>query len=248
MNKILQQVANTIVTNLANTEPTSLFNGKIGVCLFLYKYARYSGNKVYEDIASNMMDDVLEQLALDMSPSIMDGLAGIGYGLIELLREEFIEGDPDEDIFQDMDAVLLRNIKPLLTKEINTSTPLYSSGIYLISRMSFHKESVESAWISEVIECAIDVISNYVKKGQVPKLSLLNSMLYAFGKLIKIIETDKAKIESLLTDILYLSSLSIQQKESFQDVDIVLYKQIILKLPHSLQPDIEHIIEITSVH
>lgn len=30
MYKTLQQIANTIVTNLKNTEPIGLFNGKIG--------------------------------------------------------------------------------------------------------------------------------------------------------------------------------------------------------------------------
>ena len=47
MNETLQKIANTIVVNLANTEPIGLFDGKIGVCFFLYRYARYSGNGIY---------------------------------------------------------------------------------------------------------------------------------------------------------------------------------------------------------
>lgn len=43
MNKILQQIANTIVANLANTESIGLFDGKLGIALFLCRYSRYSG-------------------------------------------------------------------------------------------------------------------------------------------------------------------------------------------------------------
>ena len=46
MDKILQQIANTIVANLKNTELIGLFNGKIGIALFLYKYAHNSGSTV----------------------------------------------------------------------------------------------------------------------------------------------------------------------------------------------------------
>lgn len=72
MDKILQQIANTIVANLKNTESIGLFNGKIGIALFLYKYAHYSGSTVYEEIASELLDDVFNQLKPNISPSIVD--------------------------------------------------------------------------------------------------------------------------------------------------------------------------------
>ena len=97
MDKILQQIANTIVANLKNTESIGLFNGKIGIALFLYKYAHYSGSTVYEEIASELLDDVFNQLKPNISPSIVDGLGGIGHGLSVLLGEHFVESDPEDN-------------------------------------------------------------------------------------------------------------------------------------------------------
>ena len=93
MNETLQRIANTIVVNLANTEPIGLFDGKIGVCLFLYRYARYSGNGIYERIASNLLDEIFNQLKPDLSPSAIDGVSGIGLGLTNLIKDGFLEVD-----------------------------------------------------------------------------------------------------------------------------------------------------------
>lgn len=225
MNKTLRNIANTIVANLANTEPAGLFDGKMGICLFLYKYSRYSDYKIYDEIASNLLDELFDQLTPGMSTNVMDGLAGIGFGLVELLKDGFLESDPDDHILKNMDDILLHDVKNVLMRETPFSIALYSSGIYLLSRMSFRRNEMESEWIVNVIGQAIWLIEYFKKRTQkVPKLSLLTSMLYVFGRLFAILETDKNKIQCILMDILHLSSLSIQQ-HNYNEIDILLLRQ-----------------------
>lgn len=237
MNKILQQIANTIVVNLANTESVGLFNGKLGIALFLCRYSRYSGSSIYEDIASDLLDDIFKQLTPNMSPSAIDGMASIGYGLSLLLKEHFLESDPDEDVLQDIDNALLHNVKAPFFQEIHFPVPLYSSGLYLLSRLPYPDKEIEQKWIEQVVENAIGYITQGVKKGQsMPKLSLLNSMLFVFQRLMDAITTDKRNIEQLLSDLLDLSVQVIGNK-NYQELDILLLKQSLNYLPASLKQE-----------
>ena len=46
MNELLRKIANTVIANLDNTTEIGLFKGRMGLTIFLYEYARYSGNSV----------------------------------------------------------------------------------------------------------------------------------------------------------------------------------------------------------
>lgn len=229
MSKLLQQIANTIVANLSNTEPIGLFHGKIGICLFLYKYARFSGNKVYEEISSSLLDDVFEQLKPNLSPSVVNGLAGIGYSLAILLRECFLESDSGDDVLYDIDDLLLSDTKISLLKEVHFPIPLYSSGIYLLSRFPLYQDVNRKQW-DDVICDVIEFIKQRTQKGYFLKLSLLNSLLFIFSEIYTLIESDKNKINSLLKEVLRLSMLCIRQK-AYGEIDVWLLRQNLEKLP-----------------
>lgn len=245
MDKTLQQIANAIVANLINTEPIGLFNGKIGICLFLYRYAQYSGSAVYEEIASELLDDVFNQLKPEMTPSMIDGVAGIGYGLVALLGEHLIESDPEDLVLDDLDRALLCNVNPSLMKEIHYPVSLYSSGMYLLSRLSYDKTNVEQGWITNVIEQANNIVLDCISKKQynVLKLSFLNSMLYVFLKLPKMMEKESKDLEYLLGNILHLSFQAIRQN-NYQEIDLLLLRQNMAQLPLPLQLEYQKLLEL----
>ncbi|MDD3038230.1 hypothetical protein [Bacteroides sp.] len=230
MNKIIQRIANTIVANLANTEAIGLFNGKIGVCLFLYKYSQYSGCKIYENIASELLDDILSQLRPELSPSALDGVAGVGYALTVLLREGFLESSPDDDVFHYIDEALLSDVRTSLMKELHAPVSLCSSGIYLLSRISFRLDEVENVWITGVIENTRLIIRTSIQNKDSLKLSLLNSMLYVFCGLYNKLEINKIGIEKILRDLLNISEQTLSEHK-YQDIDIILFKQNLMRLP-----------------
>lgn len=231
MDKILQQIANTIVANLKNTEPIGLFNGKIGIALFLYQYAHYSGSTIYEEIASELLDDVFNQLKPNISPSIVDGLSGIGHGLSVLLGEHLVESDPEDNVLNGIDKILLCDIRSSSMKELHSPYPLYSSGLYLLSRLYYDKNAVDQAWITNVIVQANLVISDCIRqnKSGMLRLPYLNSMLYVFLKLSEMMKMEVDTLESLLKDILSLSHQAILQR-CYREIDIVLFQGIFSRL------------------
>ena len=232
MDKILRQIANTIVANLKNTEPIGLFNGKIGIALFLYKYAHYSGSTVYEEIASELINDVFNLVKSDMSPSIIDGMGGIGYGLSMLLGEHLVESDPEENVLDDIDKMLLCDVRSSLMKELQNPYPLYSSGLYLLSRLYYDEATVDQAWITNVIVQVNHVLSDCIKQKKygMLKLSHLGSMLYVLFELSKMKKVEVETLESLIKDILYLSHQAVLQGD-YREIDIVLFGKMLSQLP-----------------
>ena len=106
---LLMRIANTVMANYDNTEKVGLFDGKMGLCLFFYNCSRYTGCEYYAKTASVLLDEVFMSLNPSMSPSVTDGVAGIGCGIVSLLHDGFVEPE-GEDILGHVDAVLLRDM------------------------------------------------------------------------------------------------------------------------------------------
>lgn len=81
-------------------ENPGLYDGKLGMAIIFYEYSRYSGDSLYEALADEIMDSILE-LSNVLSGDFANGLTGIGWGIVYLCREHFIEGDID-DILSDV--------------------------------------------------------------------------------------------------------------------------------------------------
>lgn len=226
MNKLIQKTANTVVANLDNTTEIGLFKGKMGLTIFLYEYAKYSGNSIYGKIADRLIDNIYSQIKPDISPSVIDGSAGIGFGLSYLLSNHFIEGEPDNALHE-VDERLLDHPQRTLLKEMTFQTPVFSSGLYLISRLSSCNTEQKNRWINKLIETGIFFICEITKRKRFePKLSLLNSMFLVYNRLLEE-NIDKENVFQLQRDLLLLSIIAIE-KRHYQSFDILLLKEIIV--------------------
>ena len=56
-----------------------LFNGKTGLMLYLFYYARHSGNSLYEDFAMELFDEICRDISPDTPVGLGNGLCGIGW-------------------------------------------------------------------------------------------------------------------------------------------------------------------------
>lgn len=131
----LQIIANTIVCNLGMTQEIGLTKGKMGISLFLYKYAKKSGIKEYESTANLLLDEIINNLYKSMDKSVTDGLAGIGIGLITLLSEGYVEDTDENDSLDEVDNLLFQEI---VKKDITVSD-FFSSAIYFIHRCTRYR-------------------------------------------------------------------------------------------------------------
>jgi len=119
----LMQIANVLSVNVQKLPSPGLLEGKMGVAIFLYHYARYSGRKAYAKLADNLMSEIIESMS-GHQISFASGLSGIGWGIKHLLKENFIEGD--ENILEELDDCIVRYIKA------HTDEDMLDGCVYLV--------------------------------------------------------------------------------------------------------------------
>ena len=129
----LKRIANVLLLNASFISDFGLFNGKIGIAVFFYHYSRYSGNKMLEDYAGELIDEVYSSIDSGVPVDFTNGLMGIGWGIEHLVNEGFLEADTDEFI-KDIDGIVFKaSLKdPVL---LNDSNELFGFGLYYIARL-----------------------------------------------------------------------------------------------------------------
>lgn len=81
-----------------------LLDGKMGVIVFLFHYARIQQDEFYANIADNLLDSVLANINIHTSIDYSSGLSGIGTAIEYLFRNGFISGDMD-DVLSEVDEI-----------------------------------------------------------------------------------------------------------------------------------------------
>lgn len=117
-------------------------NGKLGMSILLYEYSRLYKDSLYEQYAEELLDAVLESMAL-RPLGIEDGLSGIAWGIVYLHRNKFLEGDFRE-ILSEVDEHLEANIKEA-EKDI-LSYLAYRDGIVSDKEIYSEKEVLDIIW------------------------------------------------------------------------------------------------------
>jgi len=111
-----------------------LYTGEMGLVLFFYLYADYTGNEVYWDYALELLEKVQDRINVETPIDYKNGLAGIGSTIEYLVQQGYIEADTDE-ILEDFDDRMfsVRNVPQMSAEEI------ISIAIYAIWRLSGSK-------------------------------------------------------------------------------------------------------------
>lgn len=103
---LLKRIADHQMLHGSFRRDLGVLNGKMGIVLFFFHYARYTGRVLYEDFAGEMLEEVIQELHSDLPIRFSDGLCGIGWGVEYLIQNAFIEGDSDE-ILEDLDQKIM---------------------------------------------------------------------------------------------------------------------------------------------
>ena len=112
---ILMQIANGLSANVQKLMSPGLLEGKMGVAVFLYHYARSSGRTAYSQLADYLLDEILESINQSQL-SFVDGLSGIGWGIKHLLKAKVI--DATDDILDELDNTIIRTLTNRTTEDI----------------------------------------------------------------------------------------------------------------------------------
>lgn len=156
IDKELKQIANHLMINSSFLSNLGLFHGKMGIILFFAHYARYTKNSLYDDFAGELLDEVFEDIHAGLSLDLENGLAGIGWGLLHLLKNQFVTGDPDE-ILMDIDSKFLE-VNLLRIRDLSLERGLEGYLCYLQERLSMTQSPL---FDTEYINDFQKVLSSY---------------------------------------------------------------------------------------
>lgn len=155
--KQISSIANYILKNISKVSDIGLYNGKAGLILFLFSYARFSGNLHYHQTALNIIDEISDQITTESAAGYVAGVAGVG-SLIELLIfKGFVKTDSNETL-SDIDELLhyhlISNPRPVI--EMNEG--ITGLGKYFMWRLAnplndYHhpRERANTQILSEII-------------------------------------------------------------------------------------------------
>ena len=105
---ILMQIANGLSANVQRLTGSGLLEGKLGIAIYLYRYARYSGYTGFKHFADNLIDEVITGIS-ERDISFATGLSGIGWGINCLMQEQLIQGE--DDLLDSFNECILHYIK-----------------------------------------------------------------------------------------------------------------------------------------
>lgn len=90
---LLNRIAQRLILHSSYLENVGLCNGKMGIVLFFAHYFRYTQNSLYDEFASELFEEIYEDITNKLPVDIENGLCGIGWGIEYLLQQGFMPGD-----------------------------------------------------------------------------------------------------------------------------------------------------------
>ena len=135
MEDIQKLLTNRLLSSNFNNYPVSLFHGKMGLSIYFYQLSKIESNPEYQSIAEQLLDQILlNDLSVNQGIDVEDGLAGIGLGVIWLVKNSFIEGDLNELLEVIDDAIYRRIAFSTNPTQFSTTVLLHLTG-YLYFRL-----------------------------------------------------------------------------------------------------------------
>ena len=95
MEQDTRQIADMLLLNGTLTECPGLVHGKMGIAVFFFHYALYTGNELFADYAMDLIGETLNQIHVNSPADYEKGIAGIGVGIDYLIRNDFLNVEDD---------------------------------------------------------------------------------------------------------------------------------------------------------
>ncbi len=137
--EILRNIATYQILYASYNAGIGLFDGKMGIAIFLFHYARYSGLSVYEKFASELLDDVCGEVSMETPITLGDGLCGIAWGITYLHKQGFIEGKLDEILSEIDERIMERSLLRIMDPSLEIG--YRGIALYISERLALSSEN-----------------------------------------------------------------------------------------------------------
>lgn len=199
-------INNHIILNAFNLNDLGLYRGKMGLVLYFYIYSDFRKEKIYQEFAFELLENILIEINTHIPFFFDDGLCGIGWGIEYLFQNNYISGDtnnilcdldsyimqidPARIIDESMDKGLLGLINYILVRLTsiarNTDTPFdpkYLKNLYELIVEKRHRYSLE-------LHSIFNHFINYYRQPYLKKICFNYSVLDHSLEIMQIKEED----------------------------------------------------------
>ena len=155
MSSNLQHIVDMLLLNGTLIECPGLVYGKLGIAVFFFHHAQYTGNELFADYAMDLIEEMQKQIHVNSPADYGRGIAGIGVGLYFLIRNNFLNSE--DDIFEDLDKRMYRAVMYDPWLDFSLYSGLTGYGQYWMMRLQQKDSSVQAqkclmrivGWIEE---------------------------------------------------------------------------------------------------
>ena len=155
----INDILNRITSRIENEsiQEIGLLKGSMGIVIFLFHYARFSGKDQYKDMAEKILSNLIKNIRMDTHYGFATGLCGIGWGIAYLFQQGFIEGDTNE-VLMDFDKKIME-INPKRIINLDKDYGLGGIVLYLLTRLyTIEKEKQNNPFDSDYLSSVHDRI------------------------------------------------------------------------------------------
>jgi len=143
-------IVDTLLLNSTLMECPGLINGKMGIAIFFFHYAKYTGNILYADYAIDLIGEIQNQVHINSPADYEEGIAGIGVGIEYLINNSFLIDEAD--ICEDLDLRMVRAVMFDTWLGFSLYNGLVGCGRYWITRLYRNSSSVHAR------ECLFQIV------------------------------------------------------------------------------------------
>lgn len=111
-----------------------LWNGKMGIAIYLLHFSRVTQVKRYEKDASELIETLYELISPNLPFAFDNGLLGIGCGFEYIISKGFVDADSDE-ILSEIDLLARNIIDSRSIDNLSFSRGVCEIGFYLYHRL-----------------------------------------------------------------------------------------------------------------
>lgn len=129
-----------------------LWEGKMAIVLFLFRYARQHRNRYCREYAEAQLEYICRHLYHCSSITYSDGLPGICRAILYLIENGFVKGNPNT-LFIEVDNYLAEIVQQKNMQDLSFATGLCGIVSYVVSRITFlNTKKRQSAAIKKKLE------------------------------------------------------------------------------------------------
>ncbi|GAB3011501.1 lanthionine synthetase LanC family protein [uncultured Cyclobacterium sp.] len=166
MNKVTQLFHTRdelLLGHYTSLENPGLFKGKFGLCLYFFEAFQQCEELKYQHAAEHLLQEGYNFIHQNPMPTSFDnGLAGIAWGINQLIKRGYLEGNADE-LLMEIDTILFKVISEKTNElEFGLKRGILGYLIYILDRVSVQPKNAPEKVNSEIFTSLAVLLINRI--------------------------------------------------------------------------------------